>query len=331
MRGGFFHRSDQSTFGQIRRQEMATSYQCGFEMARILAERQFRYSMIVVLFPCFFTGPDAAGMGRRNESSAMKIRRIRYLVARLLRASLNTLFSPVRFMREGPAKNRVRSFLLRFQHALPVRLAVNAGDVAVQVGTPNPGTLRELSSAVGATGRVIILEASSANAGTLVDAAARLKDDNVTIVHCAAWFESGELELAVSPFHGDHRVMLDGVEHDNDFRSGDAYPQTEQVKARRVDDVLAELGQDAADYIAITVNGAELEVLRGCERLLKRPSMRLYIKGHALVDGEPLCVPIRAYLDERGLSSLLTRGEPGVGSDSRWRRRSGDVFAWLPG
>ena len=45
------------------------------------------------------------------------------------------------------------------------------------------------------------------------------------------------------------------------------------------------------DYLSVTVNGAELEVLKGAEALLRSaPShARIYAKGHALDNaGEPI-------------------------------------------
>lgn len=241
------------------------------------------------------------------------------------------LSAPARPLPEGRLKNAVRSGVLSLQHSLPTELAVNRGDVVVQVGTPNVQTMVRFARAVGASGRLVIVEAMPENQETLQAAIDSNGLGQVTLVRAAACDENGQGELAVSQsFRGDHRLPLEAIAIDNDQRTGNEAMCRIPVRLIRLDDELPGLGVDRLDYLSVTVNGAEAEVIRGCRRLLAASSVgvRVYAKGHALdAHGAPLHESLAALLREEGLRVKITRGEPG----SVQRRRAGDVYAWKTG
>jgi len=252
----------------------------------------------------------------------------------LIRAIVRVLTWPFYWFPETALKQHVRRLVLHFQNSLPIELAVSCGETAVQIGTPRPRTVRRFCRAVGRTGRVIVFEAEPNNFARLKEATEREGLANVILIPAAAWCESGDGELLISPFSGDHKVGIDGVRVDNDLRNGNR--QMEKIKCRflRIDDALAELGVGSIDYLSVTVNGGELEVLRGAERILRdSPNVRVYAKGHALqeADGTPLNVPIREWLTSQGFATMKTRGEPSSTRDERWRWRDGDAYAWKSG
>lgn len=240
---------------------------------------------------------------------------------------------PLRSLPEGPFKARARTFLLNFQHSLPTEFVVNRGDVVVQIGTPNPATMRRFRRAVGDQGRLLIVEAMPDNQERLAQAIAADGFTNVDLIRAAACNENRDGELAISPFWGDHKIPLETITMDNDRRPENAAMETIPVRFVRLDDALAALGIDGIDYLSVTVNGAEMEVLKGARELLaKAPAAaRVYAKGHALdEDGHPINLQTSAFLDSLGYQTKITKGEPSSILDGDWRWRAGDVFAWKP-
>lgn len=250
-------------------------------------------------------------------------------IYRARRAVVRLATYPARPLREGIIKNRVRSWVLRFQNSLPTELAVNAGDIVVQVGTPYPRTMLRFVRAIGNGGRLVIVEAMPANYERLQSAVNRYHLGQVSLVHAAACNENRMGTLAVSPIRDDHKIPLDSVSIDNDERPENAAMTEIPVRFVRLDDVLADLGVEAVDYLSVTVNGAEAEVLKGASETLRRGARwsRVYAKGHAIGgDGRPIHEEVGRILSCIGFKTLVTHGEPSFTK----RRRSGDIYAWKP-
>lgn len=248
---------------------------------------------------------------------------------KLYRGGVRALTVPARRMSEGAALNRLRCGILNYQHSLPTELVVRAGDTVVQVGTPNPQTMRRFARTVGPNGRLVIVEAMPENQARLQAAIDADALGQVTLVRAAACNESKMGELAVSPLWGDHKIPLDGVTIDNDLRAENSDMHRIPVQFVRLDDVLAELGIKQVDYLSVTVNGAEAEVVRGARETLQRGKQwsRVYTKGHALDEnGRPIHEQVVAELEEIGFRTKITHGEPAVTQ----ARRAGDVYAWRP-
>lgn len=238
---------------------------------------------------------------------------------------------PMRYLREGPVKQGLRAGLLRFQHSLPTELAVNRGDTVVQVGTPNPRTMLRFLRAVGPAGRLVIVEAMPENQARLQDTIDRDRLDNVMLIRAAACNENRDGELAVSPFWGDHKIPLPQVTMDNDLKPENDEMSLIPVEFVRLDDALAKIGIDALDYLSVTVNGAEVEVLKGAAEVLRRSGRgtRVYAKGHALDElGRPIHVQSQSVMSELGYRTRITKGEPSSTLDKSWLWRHGDLYAW---
>ena len=92
------------------------------------------------------------------------------------------------------------------------------------------------------------------------------------IIRAAACNENGEGELEVSPYPGDHKIPVPGITTDNVLRPANTYLHRVPVRFIRLDDELREHGVQGIDYLSVTVNGAELEVLKGTEELAARGS-----------------------------------------------------------
>lgn len=221
------------------------------------------------------------------------------------------------------------STLFKTVGAAPREALIHTGDDAVLVGTPNVQRVHQFSRMVGAQGTVLILEPDPRNREPLEDAASDY--DNVTIDERGAWSssETKDLLLADDSNSGDNKIEVDGIKHDNDFRS-ENYIDSLTIQVEPLDSILAE-HELTPDFIEIMVNGAELEVLQGATAVLRDSDARLLVKGHAKVveTGEPINTRIAAHLEEFGYRTIIgPGGDPTVGETDDWQRRAGDVYAW---
>lgn len=248
----------------------------------------------------------------------------------LIRGLVRLITLPFSFAGESAAKHHARLLALRLQNSLPIELAVSKGETAIQIGTPRPRTVKRFQKAVGSLGRIIIFEAEPNNFTRLQQAFSGDQFDNITLIAGAAWSEPGQGKLSLSPYSGDHKINLDDVRIDNDLRAGNQNMQVIDCTFYSIDQVMLDLKLDTLNYLSVTVNGAELEVLRGAEKTLRNsPAARVYAKGHALTEGgQPLNQPIRQWLTSLGFSTVKTKGEPSSTIDNSWRWRAGDAYAW---
>lgn len=253
------------------------------------------------------------------------------LIYRLYRAFVRIATIPLRPLPEGAAKARIRNLVLRFQNSLPTELVVNKGDTVVQVGTPHPRTMRRFRRAIGAHGRLVIVEAMPENQERLEQAMSTDGFTNIVIIKGAACNDNRMGTLAISPVQGDHRLRLEGIEMDNDRRPENARMESIPVKFLRLDEELPKHGVEQIDYLSVTVNGAEVEVLRGAEKLLRagRRHARIYAKGHARdAHGKPIHIQSQTFMKDLGYETIITRGEPSGILDEDWLWRAGDLYAW---
>ena len=246
------------------------------------------------------------------------------------RATTRAITWPAIFLPEGNIKIFVRSQLLKIQNSVPTELAINNGDVVVQIGTPWPQTMRRFRKRIGPNGRLVIFEAMQENFDRLVQAVADDKYDNVDIFFGAAWNERKSGIFLLSSHPGDHKIQQDDISMDNDLRSINAKMESIEVEFYKIDDVLENMGISSINHLSVTVNGAEYEVLKGAEKTLQNSTdIRVFSKAHARdTDGNPISDKIIPYLRSLDYQVVLSKGEPSSTNDPTWRYRSGDVFAW---
>jgi len=265
----------------------------------------------------------------------METRKTEFKLARVLyrvwRGSVRVLTVPFRGLREGRFKNSLRQFILKFQHSLPTEFVVNKGDTVVQIGTPRPRTMRRFLRAVGSEGKLVIVEAMPENQARLEAAITKDAIENVVLIKGAATNENRDGELLISPYQGDHKIEVADIAMDNDFKPGNDYETRIPVQFFKLDDELQRHGISKFDYLSVTVNGAEAEVLKGASGILKNcdPGTRVYAKGHALdQNNNPIHKLTKKIMDDNGYNTQITKGEPSSTRDSRWLWRAGDLYAW---
>jgi len=132
-------------------------------------------------------------------------------------------------------------------------------------------TLRA-AARVAPNGRVISVEAYPPNAAILKSNTARSGGGRVTVVEAAALSKPGEIELYVTDEASGGQTTVPT-----------AGRGAIRVRARTLDDILAEAGAPHPDLIKVDVEGAALEALAGAGRALeKRPRLVMEVEGGEL-------------------------------------------------
>lgn len=249
-------------------------------------------------------------------------------IKKLLRLALFqfTDFLKLAFFRfpEGKLKNKIRLLSFRRVNSLAPIMKVNVGERVILVGTPNPKTIRDYRFLVGSDGIVIVLEPDPRNANTLKSYIKETNWENVHLVEKAAWSKEEVVKFKVNINPDDNKVPIDRIVHDNDLDPDRKYVDEIEVEAIPLDKVWEEFGD--VDYVEITVNGAELEVLKGAKKLLNSASPRVWSKGHALLNGKPLNKVIVKFLRYHNYYAIITA--PSCGIVENWEKRAGDVYGW---
>jgi len=171
--------------------------------------------------------------------------------------------------------------------------ALSPGDVAIDVGA-NIGVY-SVSTAlrVGPAGRVIAVEADDEYVPRLRSNLARNEIENATVVACAAGASDGEVELVIAADRA-----FSSIKPLVSYRGAG---MTRTVPLRRLDSIWAEAGEPAVAAAKIDVEGAELDVLAGAERLLgscrpalvvevgdeTEPEVRRILAGYGYADVTP--------------------------------------------
>lgn len=226
-------------------------------------------------------------------------------------------------------KNNLLLGIFKIRGHAPQALTKGPGDSAVMVGTPNTERVHQFADLVGENGSALFIEPEPNNHERLQRAATEYT--NVTVDDRGAWSESAvqELLLAAESNPADHKVSVEGIEHDNDYRD-ENYVESTEIQVEPLDTILSEHGI-TPDYVEVMVNGAELKVLEGATETLANAKPRLLVKGHAREEetGKPINRQVAAMLEEYGYNTVIGAGkDPTVGDTDDWERRDGDVYAW---
>jgi len=139
---------------------------------------------------------------------------------------------------------------------------MNFLDVGAHIGKY---TLRAAAK-IGNQGKVIAIEPDRNNFALLVRNIELNKLHNCIPLNLAAYSTDGEVNLFLGPSSAEHSIT-------EDSKKG-----SYKVKAKALDNVLNEIRIEKVDLIKIDVEGAELEVLKGLRKTLKKDNPTLVIE-----------------------------------------------------
>ncbi len=176
-----------------------------------------------------------------------------------------------------------------------------------------------MSSLIGMSGRVLVVEPHEANTAALTEYIVANEVKNVTIAPAAAWNGNGKLVLNTFPDSGAN--TLDAIH-------GPRGTSQVEVPAATIDALATRFLDGPVDFVNLTINGAEPEAVEGMSQLMERyPAMdipvalrhqhdnHIYARRRPLVEllmrrGYAACIAdahIRPWTEAHGYTVVMTR------------------------
>ena len=218
-------------------------------------------------------------------------------------------------------RNHLRKLILKYRVALPRELSVEFGESVLQVGMWRPAHAVRFAKSLGHDGEGIIVEATESAVNKVRQALDDIGCRNIKVINVAAWHTNTEIEFNETETPAGSKVADVELESPKMRKIG-----TSTVIARRMDDLLKEHNVNELDYLEVTVNGAELDVLNGMPNTLSR-TKRLLVAGMMRnAQGEPANLQVKEYLEKRGFTAVISNGNKELGDG--WGKIDGHVYAW---
>lgn len=166
---------------------------------------------------------------------------------------------------------------------------IKEGDVVIDCGAYIGDFTLYAAKAAGTSGRVIAFEPDPAFCKKLRENIALNKLENVAIIEKGVWSTETKLK-----FSG-------GTQGGNLFASGLANnPVSYDVIVTALDTELDKLGIKKVDFIKMDVEGAEIEALKGSQKVLSKNKLHLAIASYHTVNGERTCLGLENVLNSFG-------------------------------
>lgn len=185
------------------------------------------------------------------------------------------------------------------------RFAISAGDVVIDGGAFIGFGALKYSRLVGSDGRIIAIEADPDNQHLFDQNMNENHVSNVTLIRCALWDIVGIMSLNQAGRQANSLV-------DQIVQGGSSLA----VQTDTIDSVVNETGLEKVSLVSLTINGAELEAIRGMHRTLKVHRPNLVVAGWYKRDGVAICDIAARELQSVGYQSV-------IGSRGR-------LYAWAP-
>jgi FkbM family methyltransferase len=204
---------------------------------------------------------------------------------------------------EWPVKNEIRYFLA-FNPLVPKAISdlspvkgyelyyqLKPGDVVVDAGAFTGDYTVYASRKVGPTGRVLAFEPDPKTCRILERNLKRERFQNVTIIPKGLWNENTTLTFQVLNSLQSHVAASPAP--------GEA-PDRVQVEVVRLDDELQRLGITKVDLLKMDIEGAEIQAIEGCEKVLAENNVHVAIAAYHIVNGETTSLFLEKFLRVRG-------------------------------
>ena len=178
---------------------------------------------------------------------------------------------------------------------------IKEGDVVVDGGAFVGAFAIYAAKIVGESGKVIAFEPDKDNYNTLLKNININKLTNVIPLNKGLWSKSTTLRFRSS--NGENSSL---------FFKADQSCDIIDVEVVSLDDELSALKIRKLDFIKMDIEGAEIEAIRGAERLLASNNVNLAIASYHIVDGAPTHFKLREllssmdYYSEIGFPTHLT-------------------------
>jgi len=180
--------------------------------------------------------------------------------------------------------------------AMREQFRIRPGDVVLDVGSYIGYGAMRLSEQVGTEGMVVSVEADCRNQAMFEKNIESNRIDNVQLIPRAIWSGRGQQEI----YWNDSQLnsLVEGIV---------AQQNTRTIETDSVDNIVSDLELQRVSLVSLTVNGAEIEALRGMQKTLREFAPRLSIAGWYERNGVPIHREVTALLDEYGYQTLIGR------------------------
>lgn len=172
--------------------------------------------------------------------------------------------------------------------------AIRPGDVIIDGGGYLGLFTLFAAKKVGPTGRVITYEPDQANARLLARNVRLNRLDNVTLVQKGLWSSNTEL-------HFDARGNAGNI----DFGDERQNLLTHKISVVALDDEVDRLKLRRVDLVKMNIEGAEIEAVEGCARLMQRHPVNFCIAATHFRNGELTAARVAEVLERRGYEAVI--------------------------
>lgn len=217
--------------------------------------------------------------------------------------------------------NPARAFGYRLRNGIPREANIPHGSRVVQVGMWRVANAVRLALAIGPSGRGLVVEASEEHAVQISEEFDRQGFEHMTVVHAAGWHENVDITIRESDEPSGNQVANVDLQIPKEFTGREFI-----VPGRRIDDLASEHGLLNPDYVELTVNGAEMDVLRGMPKLLSGTNRILVAGMMRDSTGAPAHLLVDPYLQEAGFQTQVSRSGRAVNQE--WGKVDGHVFGY---
>ena len=201
--------------------------------------------------------------------------------------------------------NDLVSLTRQQRQELAQRFVIGEGDVVIDGGAFIGFGALKYSRLVESKGRVIAFEADPDNQHLFDQNMNENQVSNVTLIRCALWDTVGTMSLNQAGRQANSVI-------DQIVQGGSSLT----VRTDTIDSVVNEMGLEKVSLVSLTINGAELEAIRGMHRTLKMHRPNLVVAGWYKRDGVAICDLAARELESVGYQSA-------IGSRGR-------LYAWAP-
>lgn len=212
--------------------------------------------------------------------------------------------------------------ILRHRIGAPRELMINRGDTVVQVGMWREEALLQVANLIGNEGKLLLIELFPAATETARQVFSTNNFSNATVVNKGAWHSPDKLKVIESPNPAVTRIDT-GRLHPGESEGA----KTIYLDVDTIDNICAQNGIGNIDYMEITINGAELEAIKGASEALRK-TKRVWVAGltRDSESGEPLNKGIAEALRSLGFQTRISRSKRS--KTQAWESVDGHVFGW---
>jgi FkbM family methyltransferase len=175
--------------------------------------------------------------------------------------------------------------------------SLKEGDVVIDGGAYLGDFTLYAAKAAGKSGKVIAFEPDPLNYKKLLKNISLNNLENVIALNKGLYSDNTVLKF-YNDSSGGSFFISDDIESESNG--------IVEVPVVKLDDEMDRLGISKIDFIKMDIEGAEIEALKGCKKILNSNNLNLAIASYHILDGLPTCKRLEKHLQEMGYNFETT-------------------------